>query len=79
MAQLLVPDDGLTLIDQIQPKLQDAASKAASKSNSGLAQVMQLDLPPHLLGDILKGARHGGKGLNVQFGKTIVSGLLNNY
>lgn len=67
MAQLLVPDSGLTLIDQTQPKLEDAASK----NNPGLAQVMQLDLPLHLLADLLKSARHGGKGLNVQFGKTI--------
>ena len=75
MAQLLVPDSGLTLIDHAKPKLQDPTSK----NNNGLAQIMQLDLSPNLLGDLLKSARHGGKGVNVQFGKTIVSGLLNSH
>ena len=75
MAQLLVPDSGLTLIERPQSKSGDAVPK----NNTGLAQVMQLDLPPKLLGDILKSARYGGKGVNVQFGKTIVSGLLNSY
>ena len=75
MAQLLVPNSGLTLIEHAKPKLQDPTSK----NHSGLAQIMQLDLPPNLLGDLLKSARHGGKGVNVQFGKTIVSGLLNSH
>lgn len=75
MAQLLVPNSGLALIDFTQSKPKDAASK----HNTGLAQVMQLELPPNVLGDMLRSARHGGKGVNVQFGKTIVSGLLNSY
>ena len=75
MAQLLVPDSGLTLIEHAKPKLQDPTSK----KNNGLAQIMQLDLPPNFLGDLLKSARHGGKGVNVQFGKTIVSDLLNSH
>lgn len=75
MAQILVPDSGLTLINHTQSKPENAASK----DNTGLAQVMQLDLPPKLLGDVLRSARHGGKGVNVQFGKTIVSRLLNSH
>lgn len=67
MAQLLVPDTGLTLIEHPLPK----SEGAASKNNIGLAQVMQLELTPNLLTDILRSARHGGKGVNVQFGKTI--------
>lgn len=67
MAQLLVPDSGLTLVEHAKPKLQDPNSK----KHNGLAQIMQLDLPPNLLGDLLKSARRGGKGVNVQFGKTI--------
>ncbi|KAF6237620.1 hypothetical protein HO173_004510 [Letharia columbiana] len=67
MAQLLVPNSGLALIDFTQSKPKDAASK----HNTGLAQVMQLELPPNVLGDMLRSARHGGKGVNVQFGKTI--------
>lgn len=72
MAQLLVPDSGLTLTHHTQPNPENGTSKA----NAGLAQVMQLDLPPNLLGDILRSAR---KGVNVHFGKTIVSGLLNGH
>lgn len=75
MAQLLVPDSGLTLVENAQMKSKDAAFK----NNAELAQVMQLNLPPNILGDILKSARHGGKGVNVHFGKTIVSGLLNSH
>lgn len=75
MAQLPIPASGLTLIDHTQSKFNDASSQ----DNTGLAQVMQLDLPPNVLGDILRSARHGGKGVNVHFGKTIVSGLLNSH
>ena len=75
MAQILVPDSGLTLIERTQSKPENAASK----DNKALAQVMQLDLPPKVLGDLLRSARHGGKGVNVQFGKTIVSRLLNSH
>lgn len=75
MAQILVPDTGLALINRTQSKSEDAASR----DNTGLAQVMQLDLPPNILRDVLKSARHGGKGVNVHFGKTIVSGLLNSH
>ncbi len=73
--QLLVPDSGLTLTHNALLKPQDAASKI----NTGLSQVMQLQLPPNLLGDLLRSARHGGKGVNVHFGKTIVSGLLDTH
>lgn len=72
MAQLLVPDSGLTLIHHTQQNPENVTSKA----NAGLAQIMQLDLSPNLLGDILRSAR---KGVNVHFGKTIVSGLLNSH
>ncbi len=75
MAQLLVPSSGLTLVEAARSKSDDVTLK----KNTGLAQVMQLDLTPHLLADVLKSARHGGKGVNVQFGKTIVSGLLNSH
>lgn len=75
MAQLLVPNGGLNLIEHAQPKLEGPVSK----NNSGLAQVMQLELTSDVLGDILRSARHGGKGVNVHFGKTIVSGLLNSH
>ena len=75
MAQLPIPASGLNLIDHTQSKFNDAVSQ----DNTGLAQVMQLDLPPNVLGDILRSARHGGKGVNVHFGKTIVSGLLNSH
>lgn len=75
MAQILVPDSGLTLINHTQSKTENAAAK----DDTGLAQVMQLDLPPKVLGDILRSARHGGKGVNLQFGKTIVSRLLNGH
>ena len=75
MAQILVPDGGLTLIEHNQRNPQDDTSR----TDTGLAQVMQLELPPNVLGDILRSARQGGKGVNVQFGKTIVSGLLNSH
>lgn len=72
MAQLLVPDSGLTLASHAQSSLEDATTKV----NAGPPQVMQLDFPPNLLGDLLRSAR---KGVNVHFGKTIVSGLLNSH
>ena len=72
MAQLLVPDSGLTLIHHAQSNPQNGTSKV----NAGLAQVMQLDLPSNIFGDILRSAR---KGVNVHFGKTIVSGLLDSH
>ena len=75
MAQLLVPDSGLTLLHLAHSKPNDGASK----TKTGLAQVMRLELTPNLLGDVLRSARHGGKGVNVHFGKTIVSGLLNSH
>ena len=75
MAQLLVPDGGLTLVHHPHPRSENATPRL----DAGLAQVMQLDLPPNLLGDLLRSARHAGKGVNVHFGKTIVSGSLNSY
>ena len=72
MAQLLVPPGGLTLIHPAQSKPEDVNSK----NNGRLSQVMQLDLPSNLLGDILRSAR---KGVNVHFGKTIVSSLLTSH
>ena len=72
MAQLLVPPGGLTLVHSAQSKSEDVTSEI----NGGLSQVMQLDLPPNLLGDILRSVR---KGVNVHFGKTIVSSLLNSH
>lgn len=67
MAQLLVPDSGLTLSHHTQLNSEDGVSKV----KNGLAQVMQLELPPNIITDLLRGARHGSKGVNVHFGKTI--------
>ena len=75
MAPLLVPDNGLTLIHNVQSK----SEPTASKIDTGLTQVMQLELSPSLLGDVLRNARPGGKGVNVHFGKTIVRDLLNRH
>lgn len=72
MAQLLVPPSGLTLVRHAQSKPGDGNPKLSTD----LSQVMQLNLPPNLLGDILRSAR---KGVNVHFGKTIVSSLLNSH
>ena len=75
MAQLRIPDSGLTLIERGQSNPADGPSK----NNTGRAQVMQLDLTPSVLGELVRSARHGGKGVNVHFGKTIVSDWLNNH
>ena len=65
MVPLTVPDSGLTLLGS--PML-----TAGDKKENNPLQVMQLDLADGILEDLIKSARHGGKGLNVSFGKTIV-------
>ena len=65
MAPLTVPDEGLTL-------LESPTSISEGKNGNKPLQIMQLDLADGVLEEILKSARHGVKGLNVSFGKTIV-------
>lgn len=73
MAEIAVPEGGLALIDP----LQSLTGEDASMNQGKPCQFIRLDLPKAALGEILRNARHGGKGVNVSFGKTIVSGLLN--
>ncbi len=62
---LTVPESGLTLLGSPTPT-------AEVKSDNKPLQIMQLDLADGVLQDVFKSARHGGKGVNVTFGKTIV-------
>lgn len=66
MGQLTVPPGGLTLVDPL-------TSSTDSKTDDKQSQIMQLDLEAGLLQELLRSARHGGKGVSVAFGKTIVS------
>lgn len=65
MVQLAVPKSGLTL-------LENSTSTNESKNESKALQIMQLDLTEGVLEEIFKASRHGGKGVNVMFGKSIV-------
>lgn len=65
MAPLTVPETGLNLLEA-------PTSITEEKKESKSLQIMQLDLPDDVLEAIVKSARHGGKGVNVSFGKTIV-------
>lgn len=69
MAPLNVPDGGLILGEPPRSKADDYASKDGAKQ----AQLMQLDLSDVELEEIKKTVRHGGKGIHISFGKTIVS------
>ena len=65
MAPLAIPESGFTLVDS---ETQHGPPKAGDKP----IQVMQLDLTDDMLQEILRSARHGGKGVNMSFGKMIV-------
>lgn len=67
MVQLTVPEGGLTLSETHHSKIE-------GKNDRKPLQIMQLDLADDLVKEIFKSSRHGGKGgVNVQFGKVIVS------
>lgn len=68
MAQILVPQQGLTLVEPSRP----ASENDTSKSGTMPLQAMLLDLDDDAFQDLFKVARNGGKGLSVNFGKTIV-------
>lgn len=68
MVQLAVPKSGLTLVDSAQSQTENGLLKADNKQ----IQIMQLELSDDVLQEILRSARHGGKGLNMSFGKMIV-------
>lgn len=65
MVQLTVPESGLTL-------LESHTSTMESNTESTPVQIMRLDLAEGILKEIFKTSRHGGKGVNVTFGKSIV-------
>ncbi|KAK4697535.1 hypothetical protein P7C71_g555, partial [Lecanoromycetidae sp. Uapishka_2] len=67
MAQILVPQTGLTLVEPSLPK----PDNETSKSGNMPTQAMLLDLDESVFQDVLRSARDGGKGLSVNFGKTI--------
>ena len=69
MAPLTIPESGVTLIESPRSKTDDSTSKPESKP----IQAMQLELTDDVLHEILRNARNGGKGMNMSFGKTIVS------
>ena len=72
MAPTHVPDGGLALSS---PRPYDHLHKDGSKN----IQIMQLDLEDGMLHEMIKSIRHGGKGPQLSFGKTIVCRfLLNN-
>ena len=74
MAPLSIPDSGLNLVDVDRSE----TVIKVSESDSTILQTLQLDLAEGLLEEVLKSARHGGKGVHVSFGKTVVSHSLNN-
>ena len=65
MVPLAIPESGLTLVDS---EIENGPPKADTKP----VQIMQLDLTDDMLQEILRSARHGGKGVNMSFGKMIV-------
>ncbi len=65
MVQLTVPEGGLTL-------LEPPTSTMGSSTESKPVQIMQLVLEKGILKEIFKSSRHGGKGVNITFGKSIV-------
>ena len=68
MVPLAIPESGLTLVDSAQSQTENGPLKADNKP----IQIMQLELSDDVLQEILRSARHGGKGLNMSFGKMIV-------
>ena len=71
MDLLALPETGLTL--------SRSPTYHGDKTESKPLQIMQLDLADGVLEDIVNSARHGLKGVNVTFGKTIVCFILNTY
>jgi len=65
MVQLTVPESGLTL-----PHTPTFTNDSDTESQP--LQIMQLDLAEGILKEIFKNSRHGGKGVNITFGKSIV-------
>lgn len=74
MAKILIPQQGLTLVEPSLSKPSDGATKSGNMPT----QSMLLDLEDNVLQEILKVARHGGKGMSVNFGKTIVGLPIDN-
>lgn len=72
MAHLTIPESGLTLVEPL-------ASKTETKTDGRPLQIMELELADGVLQEMFKSARHGGKGVNLSFGKTIVSYWANAY
>lgn len=68
MIPLAIPESGLTLVDSAQSQTENGPLKADNKP----IQIMQLELTDDVLQEILRSARHGGKGVNMSFGKMIV-------
>ena len=68
MIPLAIPKTGLTLVDSAQSRTENGPLKA----DNNPIQIMQLELTDDVLQEILRSARHGGKGVNMSFGKTIV-------
>ena len=66
MVPVTIPEGGLTLA-------QEPMSATDNGREGKIPQIMQLDLEPSVLRDILKCARHGGKSVNITLGKAIVS------
>lgn len=72
MIPFAIPESGLTLVDS---ETENGLPKADNKP----IQIMQLDLTDDMLQEILRNARHGGKGVNMSFGKMIVRTCLSIY
>ncbi len=68
MIPLAIPESGLTLVDSVQSQTENGPLKADNKP----IQIMQLELTDDVLQEVLRSARHGGKGVNMSFGKMIV-------
>ena len=71
MAPLIIPESGVTLLEIGSSTTDDDTSKLETKP----IQAMQLELTDDVVQEILRSARHSGKGMNMSFGKTIVSSV----
>lgn len=65
MVQLTVPEGGLTLP-------QTPTFTNDSNTDGQPLQIIQLDLTEGILKEVFKNSHHGGKGVNITFGKSIV-------
>ena len=70
MTQLSVPEHGLKLLELLDHP--PASDDGNAKLKAVPAQAMLLELDDNVLHEILRSARHGGKGVNLAFGKSIV-------